>query len=138
VFGWFAQRRKTREENAERVLLLLEKARGECDPRVFVTPEDAAVRLQPVLTTLNIIIGKADDLRFSPIEYDSFVTQVAYYEGQGLAGKIGAAVAHEAIALALILAAMHARHNPVRRDEVEREAKVVIAFLNRVAVPYET
>jgi hypothetical protein len=136
VFGWFSEKRVEREKSAERVLLLLGKAKRESDPEAFVTPLDAALRLQPTLAMLNTVIGKADDLRFSPVEFDSLVSQVTFYEGAGVAGKIGAAVAHDSVAIALVVAAMHMKNNPAHKSEVKQVAIQVVENLNRVAMSY--
>lgn len=134
MFGWFKERKAKNEKHARQVLEMLTRATMSVHPDRFIVPEDAAMAIGPTLVTMNRILGKADDLRFTPLRFDVLVNQVSFYEGEGVIGKLGAAVAHDDVALALVMAAMHIKHNAIRRHEVRSMAETLVEYVNRVAV----
>jgi hypothetical protein len=130
---WTPPRPSKDEANADRVLGLLVTAIKEVHPDRFIDPLDAALWTQPRLAEWNQILGlgskKDHSERFSAVEFHELVEGVSSLEQKGLIGKIGALVVDDVVLLALVLAAMHERHNSTKRDEVRRQAEFLLVCL---------
>lgn len=135
MFDWFKNRKAKNETNAQRVIDMLARAIEEVHPKRFIVPEDAAIWIMPRLVTINRLLGKAEELRFTPFRFDEWVNQISFYDGRGAGGQLGTAVAHDEVVLPLVLAAMHVNHNPARRAEVREMAEKLVEYINSVAEP---
>jgi hypothetical protein len=52
------------------------------------------------------------------------------YERKGDEKKLCTVIAHDAILIALVVAAMHMRHGQAMRDEVRKRARELLRYIN--------
>jgi len=82
------------------------------------------------LSQLNLLLGKADDKRSAAVAFDDLVMAASDYERKGLAKELGKVIAHDAVLIALVAAAMHEIHGRAMRGEVRQRAKQLLRFVN--------
>ena len=136
MFSWF---RSKKDVNAERVLAFTEAAVRVVHPERFVVPDDAALVCQPLLVTLNRLLGKDEDQRFTPVGYDELAARVQLFEDRGLLGEVGKLLVNDEVMMSLFLAAMHENHLAKGREphndrnrgaEIQANARFVLDRLN--------
>jgi hypothetical protein len=127
MFGWLKSRdRKT----AENILALLAKAIKEVHPNRYIDPSEARIVTRRKLSQLNLLLGRGDRERFVAVAFDDLVAMTSDYERRGYAEELGSVIAHDAVLIALVAAAMHERHGQVMRDEVRQRAKQLLGYVN--------
>jgi hypothetical protein len=82
------------------------------------------------LSQLNLLLGRDDSARFAPIAFDDLVAMTLDYERRGYAKELGTVIAHDAVLIALVAAAMHERHGRAMRDEVRERARQLLRYIN--------
>jgi hypothetical protein len=132
MFGWLKSKdRKT----AESVLGLLTKAIKEVHPNRYIDPSEGGIVTKRKLSQLNLLLGRDDGERFAAIAFDDLVAMTSDYERRGYAKELGTVIAHDAVLIALVAAAMHERHGRAMRDEVRQRAKQLLRYVNPRASP---
>ena len=79
---------------------------------------------------MNLLLGRDDSERFAAIAFDDLVAMTSDYERRGYAKELGTVVAHDAVLIALVAAAMHERHGRAMRDEVREGARQLLRYVN--------
>jgi hypothetical protein len=132
MFDWLKSKdRKT----AEKVLALLAKAIKEVHPNRSIDPSEAGIVTQRKLYQLNVLLGRDDGERLAAVAFDDLVAITSDYEHRGYAKELGTVVAHDAVLIALVAAAMHERRGRAMRDEVRQRAEQLLRYLNFHASP---
>jgi hypothetical protein len=117
MFGWLKSKdRKT----AESVLALLAKAIKEVHPNRFIDPSEGRIVQKQKLSQLNLLLGRDEGERFAAIAFDDLVAMTSDYERKGYAKELDTVIAHDAVLIALVAAAMHESHARAMRDEVRK------------------
>jgi hypothetical protein len=127
VFGF----KSKQEKQADKVLDLLARAIKEVHPDRFIDPLDAALFTQPRLVTLNRMLAKREDDRFSPVTFNELIARFALFQQHDRVSELVAPIGDDVVLMALALAAMHDRNNPSRQDDVRRQAELLLACLNK-------
>jgi hypothetical protein len=127
MFNWLKSRDR---QIADKVLALLAHAIKEVHPNRFIDPSEAGVVTQSKLSQLNLLLGKGDDKRSAAVAFDDMVMAASDYERKGLAKELGRVIAHDAVLIALVAAAMHEIHGRAMRDEVRQRAKQLLRYVN--------
>ena len=127
MFGWLKSKdRKT----ADSVLALLAKAIKEVHPNRFIDPSEGRIVQKQKLSQLNLLLGRDDTARSAAIAFDDLVAMTSDYERKGYEKELGTVIAHDAVLIALVAAAMHERHGQVMRDEVRKRARQLLRYVN--------
>jgi hypothetical protein len=127
MFGWLKSKdRKT----AESVLALLVKAIKEVHPNRFIDPSEGGIVKKRKLSQLNLLLGRDESARFAVIAFEDLVAMTLDYERRGYAKELGTVIAHDAVLIALVAAAMHERHGRAMRDEVRERARQLLRYVN--------
>jgi hypothetical protein len=133
MFGWFKSRRapppSADEAKADRVLRLLARAIAEVHPDRFPLPDDAALFTQPYLASLNISLGDTLSERFKAVRFDDVVERAAELDGTGLLTKLMTTISADPVVMPIYLAALHERHGALKKDEVRRQAELLLTYL---------
>jgi hypothetical protein len=58
------------------------------------------------------------------------VAMTSDYERKGYAKELDTVIAHDAVLIALVAAAMHQRHGRAMRDEVRERARELLRYIN--------
>jgi cytochrome c biogenesis protein ResB len=127
MFNWLKSRDR---QIADKVLALLAHAIKQVHPNRFIDPSEAGVVTQSKLSQLNLLLGKGDDKRSAAVAFDDMVMAASDYERKGLAKELGRVIAHDAVLIALVAAAMHEIHGRAMRDEVRQRAKQLLRYVN--------
>jgi cytochrome c biogenesis protein ResB len=127
MFDWFKSRDR---QIADKVLALLAHAIKEVHPNRFIDPSEAGMVAQSKLSQLNLLLGKGDDKRSAAVAFDDLVMAASDYERKGLAKELGKVIAHDAVLIALVAAAMHEIHGRAMRGEVRRRANQLLGYVN--------
>jgi len=128
MLGWLKSKK---EKQADRTVALLDRAIREVHPDRFVDPLDAALVAQPRLALLNSLLGKEKPENFSPVAFNDLVSQFSFFEQRGVLDKAVAVIGDDPVLMALSVAAMHERHNPVKRADVRQLAEQLLQCLNQ-------
>jgi hypothetical protein len=85
MFGWFKSKsgKSGKGSDAASEEQILDAAIREVHPDRFVTPEDGALVVQPILATINTLVGRPDTERFFPIRFDDVVQRVRQLHHSG-------------------------------------------------------
>jgi hypothetical protein len=127
MFGWIKSKdRKT----AETVLALLAKAIKEVHPNRFIDPSEGGIVKKRKLSQLNLLLGRDDSERFAAVAFDDLVAMTLDYERRGYAKELGTVIAHDAVLIALVAAAVHERHGRAMRDKVRERARELLRYIN--------
>jgi hypothetical protein len=133
MFGWFKSRRvpspSADEAKADRVLSLLARAIAEVHPDRFPFPDDAALVAQPYLASLNISLGDTFSEQFKAVRFDDVVERAAELDGTGLLTKLMTTISADPVIMPIYLAALHERHGTLKKDEVRRQAELLLTYL---------
>jgi hypothetical protein len=127
MFGFFKSKDKT---NADKVILLLQRAIAEVHPDRFIDPLDGALVRQPRRSQLNEILGVEESRLFERVHYNALVAKIAVYEERGLIGQLGSLMAHDVVLMSLILAAMHENHGTSKKQEINQQARLLLNYIN--------
>jgi hypothetical protein len=125
MFGWL--RSKDRKK-AESVLALLVKAITEVHPDRNIDPSEGGIVKKRKLSQLNLLLGRDDSQRFAAIAFDDLVAMISDYERRGYEKELGTVIAHDAVLIALVAAAMHECHGRALRNEVRERATQLCAI----------
>jgi hypothetical protein len=125
MLDWF---KSNEQKAAEEVLAALAHAIKEVHPSRFIDSSEMARFTQPRLSQLNALLGNDD--RFEPIAFDDLVTVVSNCERKGLTEELGAAIAHDAVLIALVAAATHERHGRAMRADVRERVNQLLRYVN--------
>jgi cytochrome c biogenesis protein ResB len=128
MFDWFKSKDR---QTAEKVLALLAHAIKEVHPSRFIDPSEAGIVTRSKLSQLNLILGKGDGKKFAAVAFDDLVMATSDYKRKGLAKELGQVIAHDAVLIALVAAAMHEIHGRAMRDEVRQRANQLLRYVNR-------
>jgi hypothetical protein len=115
---WF---KSNEQKAAEDVLAALAHAIEEVHPTRFTDPR---------LSQLNAFLGNDD--KSAPIAFDGLVAVVSDCERKGLMEELEAAIAHDAVLVALVAAAMHERHGRAMRGDVRERANQLLRYINAI------
>ena len=130
------------DARAKKALALIQKAIRNVHPERFVIPDDRALECQPQLVSLNRVLGKDDERRFSPASYEQLVMAIQKYEETGYLSQVCALALDNDILLGLITAAAYEvslRQRQQSHDdqnkgaEIQAGAKFVLDRLNDYA-----
>jgi cytochrome c biogenesis protein ResB len=127
MFNWLKSRDR---QIADKVLALLAHAIKEVHPNRFIDPSEAGMVAQSKLSQLNLLLGKGDDKRSAAVAFDDLVGAASDYARKGLAKELGKVIAHDAVLIALVAAAMHEIHGRAMRGEVRQRAKQLLRYVN--------
>jgi hypothetical protein len=124
MFGWLKSERV--DVDADKIFA---DAIKEVHPDRFVDPLEATVWIQPIIVNINTMIGRGNEERFFPIEYDRVVEYMKLYDKRGLLPQVLDSARGDAVLSALFLAATLEAHvsDPVLRPQAE----LLISYLNR-------
>jgi hypothetical protein len=133
MFGWF---RSKDQRSADKVLVLLAHAIREVHPNRFVfEPTEAGLFTQPKLSQLNRLLGRDESRKFAAVAFDDLVAMTSKYGRNGLVAELGAAIAHDAVLIALVSAAKHVMYGRARLREVRQRAEQLLRYVNARADP---
>jgi hypothetical protein len=127
MFGWL---RSKDRKNAENVLALIAKAIKEVHPNRCIDPSERALVKNRKLSQLNLLLGQGNSERFAAVAFDDLVAMTSDYERKGYAKELDTVIAHDAVLIALVAAAMHARHGRAMRNEVREQARQLLRYVN--------
>jgi hypothetical protein len=125
MFDWFKSRDR---QTADKVLALLAHAIKQVHPSRFIDPSEAGMVTQSKLSQLNLLMGNGK--RSAAVAFDDLVMAASDYERKGLAKELGQSLAHDAVLIALVTAAMHEIHRRAMRDEVRQRANQLLRYVN--------
>jgi hypothetical protein len=122
------------------LLHLLDRAILSIHPDKYQDDDDAAIVLQPLRVSLNYMLGRAEEQRFFPVEYDALIERTCLYAERGFLAAVEQSSRELIVVNALINAAMHEIRIVQAREkhdefnlgaEVKASAKTLIMFVNR-------
>lgn len=119
--------RSKRRKHADQVLVLIGRALQEVHPDKFVSPLDITLVSQPRLALLNRLLGNKQTV--SPVVFDQLVDRFSFFEQNGLLSTAIAAIGDDPVLNALAAAAMHQRHNSIKRDDIRQAAEQLLDFV---------
>jgi hypothetical protein len=134
MFGWFKSRQapppRSDEAKADTVLKRLSAAIAEVHPDRFCDPLDAALVTQPYLASVKLFLGK-DSLpeRFNAVRFNDLVERTAELEGTGLLTNLITIIGNDTVMMPIYLAALHELHGVAKKDEVRRQAELLLTYL---------
>jgi hypothetical protein len=108
-------------------------------PERFVGELDRTLECQPLLVSLNSLLGKFDDQRFSPASYEELIARIQFFEDRGLLGEVGATCADSDVLMGLVAAATYENHLAENKQphndrnkgaDIQAKAKLVLDCLN--------
>jgi hypothetical protein len=127
MFGWLKSKER---KKAESVIALLAQAIKEVHPNRYIDPWERASVKNRKLSQLNLLLGREESERSAAIAFDDLVAMTSDYEHNGYAKELESVIAHDAVLIALVAAAMHERHGRAMRDEVRGRAKQLLRYVN--------
>jgi cytochrome c biogenesis protein ResB len=127
MFDWLKSRDR---QTADKVLALLAHAIKGVHPNRFIDPSVAGMVAQSKSSQLNLLLGKGDDKRSAAVAFDDLVMAASDYERKGLANELGKVIAHDAVLIALVAAAMHEIRGRAMRGEVRQRANQLLRYVN--------
>lgn len=120
-------------------LQLLDYAVRSIHPDKYISDMDAAMELQPLRVSVNVMLGRHETERFFPIEYQAVVDRISFYARKNLLGEVERLSREIPVVNALIHGALHEvrivvnkqQHDSVNLGaEVQSTTKTLVDFLN--------